>query len=63
MLFHHTLRNLTVDLPDAGSERGKIPKECTDTANGARMKKEPGENVQMPSPKPTLKPFGWCKGK
>ncbi|CAJ1365422.1 unnamed protein product [Effrenium voratum] len=34
-------KNLTVDLPDAGSERGKIPKECTDTANGARMKKEP----------------------
>ena len=35
------LKDLTLDLPDAGSQRGDIPKECNEAAQASRMNKEP----------------------
>lgn len=35
------LKSLTLDMPEAGSERGVIPKECNEAAQASRMNKEP----------------------
>ncbi|CAK9012403.1 unnamed protein product [Durusdinium trenchii] len=35
------LKDLSLDLPDAGTLRGVIPKECNEAAQAARMNKEP----------------------